>query len=56
MGATITAEKSANGTSWAQVGSLSASFPTTCYIGLVGASGTSNGLNISQFSIVSVTP
>ncbi|WP_035616024.1 Calx-beta domain-containing protein [Haloferula sp. BvORR071] len=55
-GSTITAYKSANGTTWTQVGSLSASFPANCYIGLVTASGTSTGLNTSQFSNVSVTP
>ena len=56
VGSTITAYKSSNGTSWTQVGSLSASFPSTCYIGLAVASGTSGDLNTSQFSNVSVTP
>jgi hypothetical protein len=56
VGNTITAYKSSNGTSWTQVGSLTASFPSNCYVGLVVASGTSNGLNTSQFSNVSVTP
>ena len=56
VGTTITAYKSSNGTSWTQVGSLSASFPSSCYIGLVVASGTSSTLNTSQFSNVSVTP
>ncbi len=55
-GSTITAYKSANGTTWTQVGSLSASFASNCYIGLVTASGTNTGLNTSQFSNVSVTP
>jgi hypothetical protein len=56
VGNTITAYKSSNGTTWTQVGSLSASFPANCYVGLVVASGTSNDLNTSQFSNVSVTP
>ncbi|MEK7952071.1 Ig-like domain-containing protein [Luteolibacter soli] len=56
VGTTITAYKSTNGTSWTQVGSLSASFATNCYIGLVVASGSATGLNTSQFSNVSVTP
>ena len=56
VGNTITAYKSSNGTTWTQVGSLSASFPPNCYVGLVVASGTSDALNTSQFSNVSVTP
>ncbi len=57
VGNTITAYKSSTGTApWTQVGSLSASFPTNCYIGLVTASGTAGTLNTSQFSNVSVTP
>ena len=56
VGNTITSYKSSNGTSWTQVGSLTASFPANCYIGLVVASGTSGSLNTSQFSNVSVTP
>ncbi len=56
VGSTITAYKSADGASWTQVGSLTASFPANCYIGLVVASGTSGGLNTSQFGNVSVTP
>ena len=55
-GNTITAYKSSNGSSWTQVGSLSAAFPTTCYIGLAVASGSNSTLNSSQFSNVSVTP
>ncbi|MCW1921047.1 putative Ig domain-containing protein [Luteolibacter arcticus] len=56
VGNTITAYKSSNGSSWTQVGSVSASLPANCYVGLVVASGTSGGLNTSQFSNVSVTP
>ena len=56
VGNTITAYKSSDGTAWTQVGSLSASFPPNCYVGLVVASGTSNELNTSQFSNVRVTP
>ena len=55
-GSTITAYKSANGTAWTQVGSLSASFPADCYVGLVVASGSNTTLNTSQFSNVSVSP
>jgi regulation of enolase protein 1 (concanavalin A-like superfamily) len=56
VGSVITAYRSTNGTAWTQVGSLSASFPTNCYIGLVVASGTTGTLNASQFGNVSVTP
>jgi hypothetical protein len=56
VGNVITAYKSANGTSWTQVGSLTASFPSNCYVGLVVASGTTGTLNTSQFGRVSVTP
>ena len=55
-GGTITAYKSANGTAWTSVGSLSAAFPANCYIGLAVASGSSATLNSSQFSNVTVTP
>lgn len=55
-GNVVTAYKSANGTAWTQVGSLSASFPSNCYIGLAVASGSNSTLNTSQFSNVSVTP
>ena len=55
-GTTVTAYKSANGTAWTQVGSLSASFPADCYVGLVVASGSNTTLNTSQFSNVSVSP
>ncbi len=55
-GDTVTAYKSADGIAWTTVGSLSASFPATCYIGLAVASGSTDLLNESGFSNVSVTP
>jgi hypothetical protein len=55
-GNTITAYKSANGTAWTSVGSLSAAFPANCYIGLAVASGSNTTLNTSQFSNVTVNP
>ncbi|MCU0781657.1 MAG: Ig-like domain-containing protein, partial [Akkermansiaceae bacterium] len=55
-GSTITAYKSANGTSWTSVGSITTSFASTCYIGLAVGSGSNTTLNTSQFSNVSVTP
>ena len=55
-GNTVTAYKSSNGTSWTQVGSLSATFPANCYIGLAVASGSNGTLNSSQFSSVTVVP
>jgi hypothetical protein len=55
-GNTITAFKSSNGSSWTQVGSLSAAFPATCYVGLAVASGSQSTLNTSRFSQVAVTP
>lgn len=55
-GNTITTYKSSNGTSWTLVGSLTASFPSTCYFGLAVASGSNSTLNSSQFSNVSITP
>ncbi|MEK7952070.1 Calx-beta domain-containing protein [Luteolibacter soli] len=56
VGDTITAYKSSDGTTWTQVGSLTANYPSNCYVGLVVASGSADGLNTSQFSNVSVTP
>ena len=55
-GSTITAYKSADGTAWTSVGSLSAAFPANCYIGLAVASGSNTTLNSSQFSNVTITP
>jgi len=55
-GLTITAYKSADGTSWTQVGSLSAAFPDTCYVGLAVASGDVSSLNAARFSNVMITP
>lgn len=56
-GTTITAYKSANGTSWTTVGSTTnTTFATTCYIGIAVGSGSGTTLNTSQFSNVSVTP
>jgi hypothetical protein len=55
-GNVVTAYKSANGTAWTEVGSLNASFPANCYVGLAVASGSGSALNTSQFSNVTVTP
>ncbi len=55
-GDTITASKSTNGVTWTTVGSLTASLPANCYIGLAVASGSDASLNNSAFSDVSVTP
>ena len=52
----ITAFKSADGTNWVQVGSLTAAFPETCYAGLAVASGSGEVLNTSKFSEVGVSP
>ncbi len=56
VGNVITAFKSSNGTNWTQVGSLNASFPANCYVGLVVASGSTGTLNTSSFGQVTVTP
>jgi hypothetical protein len=56
-GTTITAYKSANGTSWTKVGDTkNTTFASTCYIGLAVGSGSNTTLNTSQFNNVSVTP
>jgi hypothetical protein len=55
-GNVVTASKSTNGIDWVTVGSLTASFPETCYVGLAVASGSNSSLNSSQFSQVTVTP
>jgi hypothetical protein len=56
-GTTITAYKSANGTSWTTVGSATrTTFGASCYIGLAVGSGSNNTLNTSSFTNVSVTP
>jgi len=56
-GTTITAYKSANGTSWTTVGSTTrTTFGASCYIGLAVGSGSNNTLNTSSFTNVSVTP
>ena len=55
-GNVITAYKSANGSTWTQVGSLTADFPATCYFGLAVASGDKETLNTSQFSSVQISP
>jgi hypothetical protein len=56
-GTTITAFRSTNGTSWTTVGSTSkTTFASSCYIGIVVASGSAGILNTSQFSNVTVTP
>ena len=56
-GSTITAYRSADGTSWTLVGSTAnTTFASTCYIGLAVGSGSDTTLNTSQFSNVSVTP
>lgn len=55
-GNTITAYKSTNGTTWVLVGSLTASLPATCYMGLAVASGSDATLNSSAFTDVSLAP
>jgi autotransporter-associated beta strand protein len=56
-GTTITAYKSANGTTWTTVGSTTnTTFASTCYIGLAVGSGSDTTLNTSQFTNLNVTP
>jgi regulation of enolase protein 1 (concanavalin A-like superfamily) len=55
-GNTISTYKSADGSAWTMVGTLTASFPATCYFGLAVASGSNSTLNTAQFSNVSITP
>ena len=55
-GNTFTTYKSANGTSWTNMGSITMTFASSCYIGLAVGSGSNTTLNTSQFSNVSVTP
>ncbi len=55
-GDTLRAYKSGDGTSWTMLGSLNAFLPSTCYFGLVVASGSDLELNTSTFTDVSVTP
>jgi hypothetical protein len=52
----ITAYKSANGTTWIEVGSVTAALPENCYAGLAVASGNDGVLNTSKFSDVTVSP
>ncbi len=55
-GNTITAYKSANGTTWSSVGKTTITMASNCYIGLAVASGGNTTLNTSQFSNILVTP
>jgi hypothetical protein len=55
-GSTITASRSTNGTSWTSIGSASVSMASTCYVGLVVASGNTSTLNTAVLDNVSVTP
>ena len=55
-GNTFTTYKSANGTSWTNMGSATMPFSSNCYIGLAVGSGSDTTLNTSQFSNVGVTP
>jgi hypothetical protein len=52
----ITAYKSSDGTTWVEVGSLTASLPENCYAGLAVASGNDSVLITSKFSAVTVSP
>jgi regulation of enolase protein 1 (concanavalin A-like superfamily) len=54
-GSTITASRSTNGTAWTTIGSATVSMATTCYVGLVNASGTTTTLNTSVIDNVGVT-
>nr|MCU0797991.1 putative Ig domain-containing protein [Akkermansiaceae bacterium] len=56
VGNVITAFRSANGTNWTQVGSVTATLPSNCYVGLVVASGSNTTPNSSAFDQVTVTP
>ncbi|BCX46981.1 Tol biopolymer transporter [Haloferula helveola] len=56
VGGMVTAYKSLDGTNWIRLGSLTANLPSTCYLGLVVASGDEAVLNASEFDSVSVTP
>jgi regulation of enolase protein 1 (concanavalin A-like superfamily) len=55
-GNTISTYKSADGSAWTMVGTLTAPLPVTCYFGLAVASGSNSTLNTAQFSNVSITP
>lgn len=55
-GDVITAWKSADGSDWVQIGSLTAALPETCYLGLAVASGSEGVQNHAHFSNVSLTP
>lgn len=56
VGNTITSYKSSNGTTWVQLGSLTATLPATMYAGLAVASGSNAALNTSQFASVTFVP
>jgi regulation of enolase protein 1 (concanavalin A-like superfamily) len=55
-GNTLSAYKSANGTSWTLVKSISITMGTNIYIGFVDASGTTTTLNTSIFDNVTFVP
>ena len=56
VGPLVTAYKSSDGTTWVAVETMKVELASTCYIGLVVASGNEASLNKSKFSNVSVTP
>lgn len=54
-GNTFTASRSSNGTSWTQTGNATIAMPTTAYVGLAVASGSTGASATATFSNVSTT-
>jgi regulation of enolase protein 1 (concanavalin A-like superfamily) len=55
-GNTVRCYKGTNGTTWVQVDSRNISMASSCYMGLVVDSGSTNTLNTSQFDNVTPVP
>jgi PLD-like domain len=55
-GSTVTGFKSADGSTWTQVGTATITLPSTANAGLVVSSHTTSALNTSTFDSVAVTP
>lgn len=55
-GNSISADKSADGTSWTNVGSVSITMASSCFIGIAVASGSTSTLNATTFDNVTVVP
>ena len=55
-GTNITAYSSVNGTTWTNVGTVTMTLTSNCFIGLAVGSGNTTGLNAATFDNITVTP